>query len=136
MYFDYAGYVRECLNIPLEHLISIILSTLTAIIVGIKMKHTLHTFSGIRLIISIVVLGTIESMCMVMGGIYGIVIDGAVGGFLGYGIGVALGAEASSGHAISSLSSAISSIKKISNTILCKVNTLGSEHLVIPVGIM
>ena len=67
MYFDYAGYVRECLNIPLEDLISIILGTLAAIIVMINMKHTLRTFPGIRLIILVVVLGTIESMCMVIG---------------------------------------------------------------------
>ncbi len=67
MYFDYAGYVRECLNIPLEDLISIILGTLAAIIFGISMRRTLRTLPGIRLIILIVVLGTIESMCMVIG---------------------------------------------------------------------
>ena len=67
MYFDYAGYVRECLNIPLEDLISIILGTLAAIIVGISMRRTLRTLPGIRLIILIVVLGTIESMYLYIG---------------------------------------------------------------------
>ena len=67
MYFDYAGYVRECLNIPLNHLIFIILGTLAAIIVGISMRRTLRTLPGIRLIILIVVLGTIESMCLFIG---------------------------------------------------------------------
>ena len=45
-------------------------------------------------------------------GICGIVIGDAIGGLLGYGIGVALGAEASSGLAINSISSAISSINE------------------------
>lgn len=67
MHFDYAGYVRECLNLPLEHLISIILGTLVAIILGINMKHTLRTFPGIRLLILIVVLSTIDETCMVIG---------------------------------------------------------------------
>ena len=67
MYFDYAGYVRECLNIPLEELISLILGTLGAIIFLIYMKHTLRTFPGIRFLILIVVLSTIDETCLVIG---------------------------------------------------------------------
>ena len=68
MYFDYAGYVRECLNFPLANLIFFdVLSTLVAIIVWIKMKRTLRTFPGIRLLILIAVLSTIDHTCMLIG---------------------------------------------------------------------
>lgn len=60
MYFDYAGYVRECLNLPLEGLIFFnILGMVVLIIVGFHMKKIY--FPGKWFLILIVGLGTIES---------------------------------------------------------------------------
>lgn len=75
MYFDYAGYVRECLNIPLEGLICFdVLGMLVVVIVYLNLKKFFPK-KQLILLVMIVTLGTIQDTCedagqLSHGGIY------------------------------------------------------------------
>ncbi len=72
MYFDYAGYVRECLNFPLWGFIMFNLLDVVLIIIYLfYMKHKKKTFPFPfpvkQLLILIVVLSSIDSACLFIG---------------------------------------------------------------------
>ena len=61
MYFDYMGYVRECLNLSAE---GVVLDILGIIILIIILFHKKIVFYGKQILILFILLGAIESLCM------------------------------------------------------------------------
>lgn len=64
MYFDYAGYVRECLNIPLTSLILEIIGYIILIVIYFCKKIS---FSRKRLFILFIMILLLESVCRDVG---------------------------------------------------------------------
>ena len=67
MYFDYAGYVRECFDIPTKGLVLNFLGIITLIIIAFRKEIA---FYGKRILLIFIFIGAIESICQNVGQLY------------------------------------------------------------------